>query len=270
MYPSTEEVNDLPMYLYTIGLHELQDEIYRPEGFLYDQFFYNTYGTGNLTMNGKKYHLEEGSAFFIPANMPHHYYPDGDLWDVRWMTPVGPALKPILEKFNLEKGGVYTLHDETELDRILNHMRMLLIEHPKHGNLLASGYIYPFIMEFVYQTSLYDRSEVENIPYENQIKSLKEYISTHFMHPITLDDLCKVVPSTHQHMCRMFRESLNMRPTQYINKVRVDMAKSLLLYSDYSIDQIAAKCGFNDTSYFCKTFKNFESITPIEYRKSVL
>ena len=155
MYPETEGVEDLPFYVYSIGLHELQPKIDRPEGFAYDQFFYNAIGSGWLEMNGKTYELPEGSAFFIPKKMPHAYYPDGDIWDIRWMTPAGTGLKELYRKFHLENGGVYTLQDESGLDRILNQMRMVLIEHPKHGNVLAAGAVYAFIIEFIYQIVLY-------------------------------------------------------------------------------------------------------------------
>lgn len=270
MYPSTEEVSDLPLYVISIGLHELQPRIDRPNGYEYDQFFYNCYGSGWLEMNGKVYELPEGSAFFIPANMPHSYYPDGNIWDIRWMVPGGNALSEIYRKFHLEQGGVFMLQDESGLDRILNQMRMDLIGHPKHGNVLAAGAVYSFLMEFIYQTSLYQIRESDGMPYERQILALKEYISNHFMYPIGLDDLCKVVPVTHQHMCRIFRETLGLRPVEYINQVRVEMARSLLLYSDYSIREIGEKCGFQNTNYFCKVFKRFEHVTPLEYRKSVL
>ena len=270
MFPSTEGVEDLPFYIYSIGLHELQPRIDRPAGFAYDQFFYNSNGSGKLEMNGKTYELPEGAAFFIPAGKPHCYYPDGEIWDLRWMVPCGSGLFPFYQKFHLEDGGVFMLHEESGLDRILNQMRMFLTTHPKHGSILAAGEVYPFLMEFVYQTSLYKISESEGIPYEQQILSLKEYIGNHFMYPVSLEDLCKVVPATHQHICRIFKEALGMRPMEYVNQVRIAQAKNLLLYSDFPIKEVGRKCGFPNANYFNKVFKRQEHITPLEYRNSVL
>lgn len=270
MYPSTEEVRDLPFYVISIGLHELQPKIVRPQGHEYDQFFYNTYGSGRLEMNGKTYELPEGSAFFIPAGVPHSYYPDGDIWDVRWMVPGGSALPELYRKFHLEEGCVFLLQDESSLERILNQMRMALIGHPRHGTVLAAGLVYPFIIEFAYRAGLRTTTESADMPYERQILALKEYIGNHFMYPITLDDLCRVVPVTHQHMCRIFKETLGVRPTEYINQVRVEMARSLLVYSEFSIKEVGEKCGFQNTNYFCKVFKKYEHITPLEYRNSVI
>lgn len=270
MYPSVEEVCDLPFYVYSIGLHDLQPRIDRPDGYEYDQFFYNACGAGKLEMNGIRYELPEGSAFFIPAKLPHSYYPDDDIWDIRWMVPGGSALPDLIRKFHLEDGGVFMVQDESGLDRILNQMRTTLINHPKHGSVLAAGSVYSFILEFIYQTSLREISEEVEMPYEHQILALKEYIDVHYMHPISLEDLCQVIPVTHQHMCRIFREALGMRPMEYIRQVRIENACSLLLYSDLSVKKIGEKCGFHNTNYFCKVFKEREHVTPMEYRNSVI
>ena len=71
-------------------------------------------------------------------------------------------------------------------------------------------------------------------------------------------------------LCRIFKDALGMRPMEYVNQVRIEMAKSLLLYSDLSVREIGQKCGFQNTNYFNKIFKKFEHLTPLEYRNSVL
>lgn len=83
MYPDTTKTCDLPYYLHSIGLHELQPHTNKPEGDENDQFFYNTTGDGILILNDKKYHLHAGCGFFIKAGTPHEYYPNGLVWDIR-------------------------------------------------------------------------------------------------------------------------------------------------------------------------------------------
>lgn len=66
-YPSTKEAENLPLYLYSIGLHDVQPLTVRLEGHRHDQFFYNTKGSGTLIVNRTKYDLPEKSGFFLPA-----------------------------------------------------------------------------------------------------------------------------------------------------------------------------------------------------------
>lgn len=270
MQPSITGVEDLPFYIISIGLHELQPKIDRPNGKEHDQFFYNSCGTGWLILDGVEYHLSEGSAFFIPANMPHCYYPDSDVWDVRWIELDGYALSKLYQKYDMLGGMVFQLQDEAELDRILNKMRQYVILNSDYGTMLAASYLYPFIMEFIHQSRLFDK-EVEKADISSrQIKLLEEYIKVHYMHHISMDDLCKVIRVTPQHVCRIFKKNLNLRPMEYIRKVRIDEAKSLLLYSDFKVGEIAERCGFKNKNYFSKLFFESEKIAPLEYRKSVL
>ena len=59
-----------------------------------------------------------------------------------------------------------------------------------------------------------------------------------------------------------------MNPVEYRNSLRIMKAKELLLAANrsYSIENMADMLGFNDASYFIKTFERFTGMTPREYR----
>lgn len=57
VYPSLDGVENLPFYIISIGLYELQLCIKRPQGYEYDQFFFNSSGSGRLEMAGKNMSL---------------------------------------------------------------------------------------------------------------------------------------------------------------------------------------------------------------------
>ena len=52
----------------------------------------------------------------------------------------------------------------------------------------------------------------------------------------------------------------------YLTQVRIDRAKHLLSSYNFKLDDIAARCGYHDTPYFCHVFKRITKLTPIEYR----
>ena len=53
---------------------------------------------------------------------------------------------------------------------------------------------------------------------------------------------------------------------EYINGMKVAKAKELLSHSDQTVKEIAFSLGFDDEKYFMKLFKNYERITPTQYR----
>ena len=59
-------------------------------------------------------------------------------------------------------------------------------------------------------------------------------------------------------------------PIEYLNTYRVERAARKLLNSDTSVTDISYMCGFNDLSYFIKTFKAIKGVTPAKFRKTVI
>lgn len=67
---------------------------------------------------------------------------------------------------------------------------------------------------------------------------------------------------------KMFRSVENCSISNYINNIRIEHAKVLLLCSDITVNDIAVSVGFDNTSYFYTLFKNHTSMSPAAYRES--
>lgn len=271
VYPDTGKVNELPFFLHSIGLHELQPPIAKPAGHEFDQFFYNSTGDGMLVIYGKKLRIPEGSGFFVPAGVPHEYYPLGNVWDIRWMVPRGDGLGSLYEKLGIKGGKIYRLNDISKLDLILEKMHSELVENKTDGNIFASAYVGVFLAEFARQAGLI-KSANETVEktgdrYYAKFIRLKDYIQYHYMHNIQMQELCSLVNISPQHLCRIFKKCCGMRPVEYILRVRIDAAKELLANSCHEITKIADWCGFENDNYFWKTFKKITGLTPGEYRR---
>ena len=66
---------------------------------------------------------------------------------------------------------------------------------------------------------------------------------------------------------RAFKRMLGMTPKQYIIKYRVTQAASLLAAGpERSIAEIGYACGFSNASVFARTFRDYYSVSPREYR----
>ena len=65
---------------------------------------------------------------------------------------------------------------------------------------------------------------------------------------------------------RCFRATIGTTPIRYLREYRIDRATNRLTNSQASIADIAATCGFQDISYFTKTFREMKGLTPKAYR----
>ena len=68
---------------------------------------------------------------------------------------------------------------------------------------------------------------------------------------------------------RRFQQATGTTPGKYLQQQRVQVAKDLLRGSNLSIAEIAAACGYTDSSHFCARFRGIMHQTPLTYRKSV-
>ncbi len=100
------------------------------------------------------------------------------------------------------------------------------------------------------------------------IRKSSEYLESNYNSPdlnlSTIADLSGITPA---HFRKLFKNIYGMTPVKYINKLRLNEAKSLLSNTNLSIEQIAYKCGFTDYSYFARVFSKTLGIAPTQYRE---
>lgn len=92
------------------------------------------------------------------------------------------------------------------------------------------------------------------------------YVQESFQLPITRDSVAAQFRLSPNHLSRLFRREGSMRFIDYLTWVRVDRAKFLLRQYDLSVDEIASRCGFHETAYFCRVFRKKTKSTPSAYR----
>jgi len=110
-------------------------------------------------------------------------------------------------------------------------------------------------------TSLHNN---KNIP---KLKKVLTFLRDNYNIQLTLADMAKAIGMSPKYFCCFFKEMTGKTPVEYLNGYRIEKASQKLLNSDQSVTEIAFSCGFNDLSYFIKTFKVHKSISPAKFRK---
>ena len=108
----------------------------------------------------------------------------------------------------------------------------------------------------------------ENAPAELiRIKKVLEHIHEDPARPFTLEDLTARSGVKKTLFLQSFRRMTGTTPKQYILGLRLEYARDLLLETDVPVAQVAERCGFSDSFYFSRCFKNHFSTSPRQYRK---
>jgi two-component system response regulator YesN len=69
------------------------------------------------------------------------------------------------------------------------------------------------------------------------------------------------------YLGQLFQKEVNCSFTKYLNKLRIEKSKKLLLNSYEKAGAIGKKVGYTDATYFYKQFKKLEGLTPSEWKK---
>ena len=102
-------------------------------------------------------------------------------------------------------------------------------------------------------------------PRADPVDACIEHILLHYREKISLDDLADLTGMSKFHLCKKFKDRTNSSIVNYMLQVRIDKAKELLVRNRNKVFVVANLVGFNDVSYFNRTFKKLTGLSPTEY-----
>ena len=117
---------------------------------------------------------------------------------------------------------------------------------------------------------LITRSKIKQSDSKEEIEEkAKEYIHKNYENPMLgLYAISEYLEVSNTYISTVFKKKYNIGITQYINKLRIEKAKKLILNTEYNMKEIAVRVGFSTDVTFIRVFKQFENITPGKYREN--
>ena len=181
------------------------------------------------------------------------------------MTFDGLACDDALKNLGMTEPVVVNAVENGELENVFDKMVTSQRTDILYCGYTCSGLVYDYILEFrrFMETELASTRSRKL----SMLLPMLQYMHSHFNEDFALSQLAAMLDITPQHYCRLFRESLNMKPGDYLLGLRMTEAKRLIRESRLPLSEIATLCGFNDASYFSTVFKKKEGVSPAVYRK---
>lgn len=97
-------------------------------------------------------------------------------------------------------------------------------------------------------------------------RKLVSFLNNQYEHKIGKDMLEQLVDRNYDYLSQIFKKYAGITITNYVNQLRIQRAKHLLLTTDKSISTIAQEIGFEDAFYFSRIFKREAALSPQHYR----
>lgn len=109
--------------------------------------------------------------------------------------------------------------------------------------------------------------EAESNNDDSNFNKLIKFINQHYNEQIKLKDLSQMYYTNKNYACYLFKRNTGLTFSEYLNKIRMNQAKELLVTTSHTITEISEQVGYTDYFYFNKLFKKTHGITPSQYRK---
>lgn len=160
-------------------------------------------------------------------------------------------------------------HDSS-IKKAITRLIDLFTEEHYNKDAFIDFAIKELILRFV-RTPARDKIELEeSIEVETEtnpsIEAVLDYIKEHIDEPISIDTLTDIASMSKAAFFRVFKETLDISPIDYINRERVEIAKNRLVDISKSVTDICYELGYNHMTYFIRVFKKYEGITPKQFQ----
>lgn len=235
-------------------------------------------GVLNINLDGTDYRLTEGDACFISDGVVHSAKPenaeyDSIVFDMRALLTRNQAGNKSISDIMSHHKVVNPIlpHADPKILALAASIREASEDGAPGFELVVQGAILQLI-GLITMRRLYGGEKIADKRSTGQLEPFKRvicYIEENYSSRIMLADLAKTAGMTPKYFCSFFYGMTRKTPIEYVNSYRIERACEQLITSDTSITDIGLNCGFNEISYFIKTFRRHVGTTPHQYRKKM-
>ncbi|MGG1879681.1 AraC family transcriptional regulator [Paenibacillus cisolokensis] len=229
-------------------------------------------GEGFFECAGKSHACRAGDSFVIlPGVLFSYEAHERNPWHYQWVAFQVKGAPLLMSDMGVTPAmPIIRCSGQEALDSLslmYQHIRLGFNQsaYPWLEDLEASGWL-KLLLHKLAMLNYAQLPEPDTSDIERGVRQAERWISTQYHQQLSIDQMAKTLGYHRAHLSKLFKQHTGLSPMQYLMKVRIDKAKSLMNTS-FSIHEIAASVGFNDALYFSKQFRKWTGMTPSEYRR---
>ncbi len=241
----------LPFAPMAVGRHQKQSLIIRPNGFEQNQIHWVEEGTMPVKIGGESRLLRAGEGFFFRKNVPHEYGDRANPATATWVCFLNGD--ELLEYYKIKDYFFFTCPEGLSADAV----KLSDYCENESSEILVAAEGYRWAARLF--NSIFQKPK-------SMCDEINIFLDRNFDRPLSLDEIAQAAGTDKFNLCRIFKEGCGMTVMQSLKIIRIRKAKHMLWQTSLPVEDIALMCGFQDTSYFIKNFKELVGETPNKYR----
>lgn len=211
--------------------------------------------------NGEKYFAESGTIIYTPLNSEYI---------VKFFDFENEESNTVGVNFLLfnSDNNPFVISDKIEFFNVDNYNYKYLFD--RLSNFSEANVICHSKLKSLLYDILYKISDFYHKDYNFRFKSIStgiEYLENDEKQLLSIKEIAEMCNVSEVYFRKLFKEYSGMSPIKYRITAKIFRAKNYLKYDDLTISEISYRLGFEEVSYFIKTFKMLTGTTPNQYRK---
>ncbi|MCM1048860.1 MAG: AraC family transcriptional regulator [Clostridiales bacterium] len=255
------------IYVQEVGtLQSLEPHISQRQNLNSYLFFIVLDGSGYVSYEGSRLTIKTGDCVWLDCTKSYsHESSAKEPWSLMWVHFYGKEVPYFYANF-LKQSHSFIFQPENTIafTDIIQHIFKLHASKTSMTELFANRCLTDLVT-LCFSEVMQLNSVVPSIP--EKLKQVNDYLEDNYAKKINLEDLSSRFYISKFHLSREYKKVYGVTIGNDLTAKRISHAKSMLRFSDSSIESIAYECGFQNAGYFIKVFKKYENMTPAEYRK---
>lgn len=262
--PPAKPLSELPFWIEYAGHYQSTSGFQSNVSIIdFIQVFWCAAGEGIVVINGRERFLRSGQIALYFPRMEHRYYAAADKnWDIYWWTMHGMLAPSIVAAFGLN-ADVYNAG--TPPVRLFRQLARALRNPAPYGEAQAVSIVFQLLVRAGF-------SHVNvSCRTDGDIAGIVDHINANWSKPVlNIKYLANTMGINRSCLSRRFHKSLGISPSEYIARLRIQNAISMLTNTKKSVTDIAASCGYLDRYYFSRLLKKRLGSSPLLLRKNAV
>lgn len=231
------------------------------------QILYVLENKAEITFNNERYSFSQDNLVFIPPYKNHSIISDAKTTTLVLefdLEELDSDFKKLLKAHHLDEPRLIQLNRIVAAN-IRQLLRRMLYEQSQ-GKTINTLALKIYLQELL--LTLIKTQQEFHIPDANVLRAerLRKYLDMHYFEIRDANDISKNVGISTRHINSIFKEQFDKTPMKYLNEVRMEIAKKLLIETDNDIASICFEVGFESLSTFYRRFKDYTNLSPNKYR----
>ncbi len=233
-------------------------------------------GSFTVCLNNVEYNLKKDDVLFVECGCLHRGQPAECVYecivvDLNMLLPRQDVLAKqyitqiINSRVNIKRN---LSHKDCDLYYTVTQLFALMNSSKPYYELSVYGLLFTLILQIYSSGYISSSACTQSNRQIELISSVLDWINQNFKEPVSSEKLSQISNLNFNYLCKIFKSFTGQTITQYVNEQRIEHA-CYDIANNKNITEAAFNNGFNDLSYFAKTFKRHKGMTPREFKASV-